>query len=614
MEGADPRKIYEERRDRMAALRDAAARRSTVLSTLRLAAFLGALAFGVLWEVRTSTTALAAALVAAAAFVALVLWHGRVRRAERWFETLRELSEDGLRRLGRDWAALPPRPAPWPVGGHAYAEDADIFGSPALAQLLGPVGTPDGQRTLAEWLLTPTAAGEVRRRQAAVAELAPLRDLRDGVAAHARASANVAARDVERFLEWAEDERQPHVTLPLRVLAWLVPAATVSLLGAQITGTIDGAWWLGSVAVAAAITFGAGRAMDRTLRRAFGREGMFTAYPELLAAVCGTELASALLRGVQTSLTTAGVPADRKLHRLRQLMHLADIRQSGSLYLPVQLLTLWDVHVLGAVERWRREAGPHVRGWLAAIGEFEALAALATLAHDEPDWCFPEIDDGGDARITADGIAHPMLPAGRVPNDVVVGPSGTFLLVTGSNMSGKSTLLRALATNVVLGLAGGPVCARAFRTPVVSLNTSIRVTDSVVRGVSYFMAQLQRMKQVVQAAESAVPEGRRVLFLLDEILQGTNSAERRIAATRVIRHLVDTGALGAVTTHDLELAVEPALRDDLVAVHFTETVRGEGAAAVMSFDYRLRPGVATSTNALALLRMVGLDSTPAPPH
>src|SRR5690606_5426398 len=235
------------------------------------------------------------------------------------------------------------------------------------------------------------------------------------------------------------------------------------------------------------------------------------------------------------------------------------------------------------------------------------LAALATLAHDEPEWTFPEIAEEGPPLVRAEALGHPMLPdATRVANDVVVGPPGTVLLITGSNMSGKSTLLRSIGTNVVLALAGAPVCARSLRLPVLSLQTSIRVADSVVQGVSYFMAQLQRIKQIVSAADGAAAGGPPVCYLLDEILQGTNTAERRIAATRVIRHLVDSGAVGAVTTHDLELADEPPLRAALVPVHFTETVAEVDGHMRMSFDYRLRPGVATSTNALALMRMVGL--------
>jgi DNA mismatch repair ATPase MutS len=202
-----------------------------------------------------------------------------------------------------------------------------------------------------------------------------------------------------------------------------------------------------------------------------------------------------------------------------------------------------------------------------------------------------------------------LPPATRVDNDVAVGPPGTVLLVTGSNMSGKSTLLRAIGLNTVLALAGGPVCARALRMPVVDLRTSIHIEDSLVRGVSFFMAQLQRMKEIVSAADaSSSSNGIRVLYLLDEILQGTNTAERRIAATRVIRHLIDRGAIGAVTTHDLEIATDPALIAAADPVHFTETVEGAGGGATMSFDYLLRPGVATSTNALKLMEIVGLGT------
>jgi DNA mismatch repair ATPase MutS len=189
-----------------------------------------------------------------------------------------------------------------------------------------------------------------------------------------------------------------------------------------------------------------------------------------------------------------------------------------------------------------------------------------------------------------------------------VGPPGTFLFITGSNMSGKSTLLRAIGVNVTLALAGAPVCARRIRLHVVDIRTSIHVQDSLVDGVSFFMAQLQRLKDVVTAADAAAAAGARpLLYLLDEILQGTNTAERRVAATRVIRHLIDVGAIGAVTTHDLELGVTSELESAAHAVHFTESVLEEDGRVVMNFDYRLRPGIATSTNALHLMRVVGLN-------
>jgi DNA mismatch repair ATPase MutS len=236
----------------------------------------------------------------------------------------------------------------------------------------------------------------------------------------------------------------------------------------------------------------------------------------------------------------------------------------------------------------------------------EALAALATLAHDNPSWPFPTLDDGAD-RLTATALAHPLLPAAtRVGNDVIVGPPGTMLLVTGSNMSGKSTLLRAIGLNAVLAQAGAPVCASRLTMPTVELRTSIRLADSLERGVSLFMAELHRLKEIVDAARSR-DRARPLLYLLDEILHGTNTAERLIAARAVLEHLVRAGAIGAVTTHDLTLAADGALAGASRPVHFTEQVTSEnGGVAGMTFDYRLRPGLATSTNALKLLALVGL--------
>ncbi|HET7618775.1 MAG TPA: MutS family DNA mismatch repair protein, partial [Vicinamibacterales bacterium] len=209
--------------------------------------------------------------------------------------------------------------------------------------------------------------------------------------------------------------------------------------------------------------------------------------------------------------------------------------------------------------------------------------------------------------ITAEGAGHPLIPDDRrVPNDVTIGPAGTLLLVTGSNMSGKSTLLRAIGLNIVLAQAGMPVCARGWRMPPADLRTSIRVEDSLELGLSYFMAALARLKAIVDAAEVR-RDGRVLLYLLDEILQGTNSAERAIAVRAVARHLLDAGAIGAMTTHDLSIASEEPLASAAQLVHFTEQVAADGT---MSFDYRLRPGLATSRNALRLMQLIGIQADP----
>ena len=240
------------------------------------------------------------------------------------------------------------------------------------------------------------------------------------------------------------------------------------------------------------------------------------------------------------------------------------------------------------------------------MGELEALSALATLAHDHPAWCWPTVVDGP-ASLAAEGLGHPMLPEEVLrTSDVALDPPGRFLLVTGSNMSGKSTLLRSLGLGAVMAQAGAVVCARKLTLTPLRTFTSMRIHDSITDGVSLFMAELMRLKDLVDAADSE-HDGRPLLYLIDEVLQGTNSEERRVAARRIVRHLLQADAIGAVTTHDLSLHDDDTLDPASTKVHFREHVDAS-SEKVLTFDYQLRSGLATSRNALRLLKIVGLDT------
>jgi hypothetical protein len=603
-----PADRYRERAVRFARVRNDLARRSRLLSNGRIGAFVTLIGLGLLLERSLSVPLLSGAAGVGAAFIILVVLHRRTRRREQWFDGLASLNEAGLDRLARRWDRLPVRPPTRSIEGHAYAADLDLYGRASVSQILGPAETPFGRATLDDWLLSAAAPVVVRERNAAVRELAPMQDLRDTLALHGRAARTVRLRDIERFLAWAESPGWALGRIGVRVMAWVLPAATWGLAMAHLLGAIDRSLWLLPIVATLAAYGTIGARARRTFDEAFGREPLFQHYPDMMRAVTGSTFTSPLLRRAAARLAQHDVAADRRLQTLQRLMHRADLRMS-SMHVPVFLLTMWDVHVLLSLERWQREWGAAVRDWLAALGEIEALGALATLAHDQPQWVFAEVGvSAGEAALEASALGHPLIADHvRVDNDVRVGPAGTFLLVTGSNMSGKSTLLRALGLNVVLAQAGAPVCAAHLRMPRLDVHTSIRVQDSLARGVSYFMAELERLKQIVDAAHAARDSrATTLLFLLDEILHGTNTAERRIAATRVIRHLVDTGAIGAATTHDLELAEEPALASAARLVHFSETFAEVDGASTLRFDYRLRDGLATSTNALALMRIVGL--------
>ncbi|MEM6979327.1 MAG: MutS family DNA mismatch repair protein, partial [Planctomycetota bacterium] len=325
-----------------------------------------------------------------------------------------------------------------------------------------------------------------------------------------------------------------------------------------------------------------------------------------------------LAQSLRYRLLEADRSAKRGMTDLARIAKAGGLKQAAAtffLYIPLQAFGLWDVRVLKRLEDWKGRYGEFVQDWFAALGEIEALLSLATLADENPSWVTPEwIDDpsGVDGCVVQmKQVGHPLLAdISRVCNDVSLGPRGTLLLVTGSNMSGKSTMLRSVGLNIALATAGGPVCCEAMRLPAIELSTSIRVADDLSEGVSFYMAELNRLAEVVRHAKAMAESAdckRMTVFLLDEILQGTNSRERQIAVARVLRHLVGFGAIGAITTHDLELADDPDLAGMATTVHFRETITPDADGNDrMTFDYVMRQGVSPTTNALRLLEMVGL--------
>jgi hypothetical protein len=585
------------------------ARTSRHLSYARLAVFLGAAA-SILsifpGPVSHAALRVGAGVAGVIAFFALVAWHGRVELRERWLATLAQVNADAASRVCRDWNGLAPDGLAGPGATHPYADDLDLFGHASVFQLLGWAGTDPGRATLAGWLTEGATPAPIRDRKGAVADLAPLEREREELAALGRL-VEPAREALDGLFAWAE--RGPWFTR-LRSAAWAVRLLTALILGliaAQIAGFVDRPLWLWPLGVSAVLMGVFGKRIAQTFARVFSRLGVIRQHAELFARMASTPCSSPLLKRLQADVRASGTTAAREMARLSRIERLADVRRVAIFYPVITLFTLWDFHVLAALERWQAETGPHLRRWYAALGQFDALAALAALRHDNPSWAFPEIDESC-AVVEARQLGHPLIAGDRrVANDVTVGPPGCFLMVTGSNMSGKSTLLRAVGVNVVLAQAGGPVCAETLRMPPLRLCTSMRVQDSLEAGVSYFMAALQRLKLVVTTARSAHDGEPRLLYLLDEVLQGTNTAERQVAVRRVLRHLLDMPTIGAVTTHDLELADCDELAAASRAVHFSEGVERDGEGVRLVFDYRLRPGIATSRNALKLLQSVGLD-------
>jgi len=539
------------------------------------------------------------------AFLAVLPYHDRVIQRQRRQGELRTINEEGLLRLARDWNRLPVPSLPEPDDAERpIARDLNLFGRASLAHLLGTVHTPKGKAALTDWLLHPAPPEEINERQEAVAELAPEIDLRQEIEVSVRPMEKTPP-DLEPFLRWAEGEPWLLVRPGLIWLSRLLAVATPVVLIAVLDKALPWSALLLMVTINFFLSSFLRETSNRIFDRVEAREGEFQLYAEALQRVARHPSGAAELRRTAEVLLAQRQPAHRWMSVLHRRVELSHVRHSALLHLVLRLLVLWDFQVLLSLEKWQRDAGPQVRGWLAALGRFEALSALAGLRFDQPDWTFPTVAEGAD-RFAARGLGHPLITdVRRVTNDVEVGPPGTFLLVTGSNMSGKSTLLRSIGVNVVLAQAGGPVCAASLRMPPATLATSILVEDSLAEGVSFFMAELKRIKRIVEESDRAHAEGRVLFYLLDEVLRGTNSYERQVAVRRVLLHLLRQGAIGAISTHDLQLAEMEELKPALVPVHFRETLH-PGGDPPMTFDYEMRPGVATTMNALKLMELVGL--------
>lgn len=591
---------------------DAAGVRARWLERARLGLFVvGALAAIATRDELPLAVAIGAVALVALAGVAVV--HRRVAREARWHGRLADACARGEARVLRQWDRLP-APAVRVPDDHPYAADLAVTGRASLWQLVDTVSAYPGRDVLAAWLLdAPASATEIAARQDAARALAPAVEWREALAAHAFESGSVRRVGVDAFVEWAGGAPGA-LANGAAYAAACIPTAAL-LAAATWTAASPASWPAASrvagLAVAAnvVLTLVVRRRAAATLTAASQWSRGLRQHAALLAHAAEPPARTPLLTRHADALH-AGGGAARAAARLERVAMCGEVRYSPMMYAFAQALLLWDAHVAAGVERWRRDAGSQVRAWFAALGAIESLAALGTLAHDNPSWTFPTLGDDARPAFDADALAHPLIAGSeRVPNDVQLGPPGAVLLVTGSNMSGKSTLLRAIGLNAVLAQAGAPVCAARLVTSRLRVMTSVVVHDALAEHTSLFLAELKRVKGIVDAARGAEAGAAPVLYLLDEVLHGTNSAERRVATRAVLSHLLDARALGAVSTHDLALAADEPLASRARLVHFTESVHdAPGGGARMTFDYRLRPGLATSTNALVLLRLMGLDA------
>ncbi len=532
------------------------------------------------------------------AFVALLRWHDLVIAHRDRTAKVVAYYHRGISRLEDHWSGSGASGDRFAESEHLYAADLDLFGQGSLFELLSLARTGAGEETLAGWLKQPALPAVILARQAAVAELAPGLEKREHLWS---AGANAAtAVHPDTLKAWAEAPQMlPNWLQP--VAAFLTLAMIVSAVLAFSTG--EYAPLLVIVVVAGAVFY---RFLDRVgtvLHSAGGWSRDLDVLAGILAHLEHETFEAVSLRQLVATLRVdrrAPSVAIRQLHRLSEM----DDWQHNLVFLAIAIPLFWGVHLALAMERWRRANGSQVRVWLDSVGEFEALSSLAAYRYEHPDDIFPEIANEGAAAIVGTGLGHPLLPSARmVRNDVRLDQQQQLLVVSGSNMSGKSTLLRTVGINAVLAQMGAPVRARSLRLTPLTLGATLRVQDSLQDGRSRFFAEITRLKAIADRSTGTPP----VLFLLDELFHGTNSHDRLVGASGVLRALLERGAIGLITTHDMALvAVAERLAPRASNVHFDDTFEGDQ----IRFDYTMKPGPVTSSNALALMRAVGLDVDP----
>jgi len=532
--------------------------------------------------------------VPAALFIVLMITHLRIDKRRQFAQRAVRYYEQGVKRLNDEWPGSGNSGDAFIDASHPYASDLDLFGKGGLFELLSTARTYEGEATLARWLKEPAKRTEALDRQGAIRELAPNVDQRETLMLLGEEIRSEV--QAQALASWAKEPAIDYFS-GARVLAFAFCVTTLVAFGGYWAGLWTSTVFL-TAFVISQIFAGAFYAKTRHILSSLqARAHDLTLLSSLLEQLEKAELKAPKLAAIQAAVKRDGKPASARIAQFQRLLTLQE-NGSNQYVIPIALVLLWHTQLAMAVEAWRRENGPHIARWLAALGEFEALSSLACYSYERAELIYPDLIE--DALFDATELGHPLLPSKScVTNDVAIGGEVKLLVISGSNMSGKSTLLRAIGLNTVLAWAGAPVRATTLKVGPLALGASLRTVDSLQEGRSRFYAEITRLRQVADLAKGTRP----LLFLLDEVLSGTNSHDRRIGAQSIVEGLLKRGAIGLITTHDLALAeIGKQLGVSALNVHFEDHLEhGE-----MRFDYKMRPGVVERSNALELMRAVGL--------
>ncbi|MDD4347339.1 MAG: DNA mismatch repair protein MutS [Desulfitobacteriaceae bacterium] len=571
------------------------------ISNLRLAVFLAGIGAAIIMYMAHNFVLFTAVLILfAAAFIYLVVRHEKLINSIKYVTVLRDINTCSLKRLKGEWNTFADDGRDFMDSSHSYSEDLDIFGKNSLFQWINTANTFIGRRRLSELFSGVIGnSDDIRNRQEAVNELAKMLSWRQRFLAEGMLKKGEMC-DPRKLIRWARESSEFFRNFWVIFIIRVCPIITLILV---VTGLVMNKvpWYLPVAALIVQFALLSYKVKERY--RMFSIAENYAddlkVYYKMIKLFEKQRFKSPHIKKIKKEIKDKnGLEVFKQVDKLSSIIDaIADRR--NLFYVFINILALWDFQNIIALERWKQKSGPVLIKWFDALGRIEALASLAVIRFENPDWVMPVICDGNESIIETKGIGHPLLTEKRTYNDFTIDNKVKVLLITGSNMSGKSTLLRTAGINLVMAYAGAPVCARWFRATLMEIGTCMRVSDNLRENISSFYAELLRIKKIITEAET----GKRVFFLLDEIFKGTNSLDRHTGAKVLINKLSLTGSIGLVSTHDLELCELERQNERIANYHFQEYYK-DGR---ICFDYKLRPGPSTTRNALYLMQLAGIN-------
>ena len=569
---------------------------SKTLSTIRIILFV-MVGFGVVWFANENqpSALIITLLIGALVFFLLMVKHSKTKFKLRFGESRLKVSEEELQRLSLDINSLEDG-AEFYDQFHPYHEDLDIYGKHSIFQLINRTTTLYGRQTLAKWLNSPADNKTILKRQEAHTELKEKLDLRQNFQAYGLLFTEKT--NPKALLEWLNDSHKGHVALFLKVALAVLPLATVSTIVMSMSGLIAYQIPMLICFVNAGFLLSVFKKLEEITKKTESGYKSLQVLKHHIELLENENFQSDELKAIQNELRTENAKASEFINQLHGILDNLQNR-ANLMYVVFDVLLLLDVFWLIRIQNWRSKNQVNLQSWFEAIGEFEALSSIAGFSHLNPDYSLPELTESP-YELKAVKLGHPMIPArSRISNDFEFTGKGGVCLITGSNMSGKSTFLRTVGVNCVLALMGAPVCSSAMTIGQLRVFTSMRSKDDLEEHVSSFYAELKRLKQLLEYIDGDMP----ILYMIDEVLKGTNSDDRHKGATALIKQLNNADAFGFVSTHDIELGNITNQLKHVKNYSFNSVIDGDE----IIFDYTLTDGICKSFNATKLMQNMGID-------